>query len=208
MIHPAHRASYECGRDLLARGCPLDYMDNLPRDPSKFRKALYMRLLGGYAASCVIDQGPGRGTDYLIALRLGTDRSRGVVISEHHFRPPWKEHNISWDYGAVDIVPERDRVCYASVMNNARLLDVLDDRQLLKRGHAVDGLLCGRAPEQIPASVPAGATATAELTVIIDSGQIFTLPIELAVVRVHRKIARGEPREPLFERLHVVGRNS
>lgn len=208
MLHPAHRASYKRGCKLVALGCPLPYLDSLPRDPAKFCKTLSLREVGGYTESRVFNHGPGRATDYLIALRIGTDLPRGIVVANWSFNPPWGEHLVCWDYDPEDIVPERDRDCYAKLMDNARLLAVLNDRQLLTRGHAVEGLLCGRADKPIAeASVP-GPSVSGELTVIVDTGQAFSLQVQLTVISNARRIAPGKPRAGLFERRSVVRNGS
>src|SRR5713101_8136688 len=148
MINSLYAPSYECGRRLVAAGCPLDYLEILPRHLAAFRKRLEIRQLGGYVESRVFALGP-INTGYLIGLHLHTDLPRGVIISDWRFNPPWENHLISWDYDPRDIVPALGRGRYERVVHS-RLSAVLNERRLLTRGHPVEGLLCGCAFQPMP----------------------------------------------------------
>jgi hypothetical protein len=199
-ITPIYAATYECGRQLAAAGCPIDYLDKLPRNPAKHGKKLRMREIGGYTESRLFDYGPHRGSAYLICLGLSTDLPGGVIIDDWSFKPPWSDHLVSWDYAAQDILPEQDRFCYEKLFG-PRLAALLNDRRVLTRSRPVEGLLCGRAVESIPTSVASCADVVAKLTVRLDTGDTFTLPISLAVYRVHRKTERRPARKRLFDTL-------
>jgi hypothetical protein len=90
MIRP-YAASYECGRRLVAAGCPLDYLELLPGKSDPHRKRLYIRELGGYVENRVIDFGAGS-FGYVIAVAVGTDLSGGIVISDWSFVAPWDHY--------------------------------------------------------------------------------------------------------------------
>jgi hypothetical protein len=189
MINPLFAASYECGRRLVAAGCPLDYLQDLPRNLAAFRKTLELRQLGGYVESRVFALGSTQ-TCYLIGLRLHSELPRGMIISDWSFSPPWEDHVISWDYDAREMVPEREHASYESVFDS-RLSAVLNDGRLLARGHPIEGLLCGCAYQAIPDSCASGATVSAKLTVTDNTGRTFALRIALAVDR-SAALARSE----------------
>lgn len=174
-----YAASYECGRRLVAAGCPLDYLETLPRVTASRRKRLYARQLQGPAESCILDFGDG-GFAYIIALAIGTDLSRGNVIADWTFVPPWDQQHINWDYDASEIGPLRDRCVYKGLSND-RLSAVLNDRRLLTRGCAVEGLLCGFALEPIPESDAGKKIARAQLNFTDDMGCTVTLPIPFTI---------------------------
>lgn len=181
MINPLYAASYECGRRLVAVGCPLDYLESLPRNLAAFRKALQIRQLGGYVESRVFALGPIR-TGYLIGVRLHTDLPRGIIVSDWGFHPPWENHVVSWDYDPREIVPAGEHARYETIFDS-RLSAVMNERRLLTRGHPVEGLLCGCASQSIPESLPIAATVSGKLTVTDDTGDTFALRITLAVDR-------------------------
>src|ERR1700758_959839 len=174
---PVYAASYECGRALAVAGCPIDYLDQLPRNPAKYRKKLRMREIGGYAESRALDTAPNRGTTYLLPIRLGTDLPSGVIVADWFFEPPWPDHQISWDIDPDTVLADNERPAYQRYFRS-RLLEVLDDHRLLRRGQAVEGLLCGHAVQSIPAENPKRAIAESRLIVTLDSGEVYTLRIQ------------------------------
>jgi hypothetical protein len=91
-------ASYKRGIELMAAGCPLDYPDALAGHAAAQHKPFRAEQLGGYVESRVYALGQYM-TGYVIALRLGTDRPAGTVITEWSFAPPWQDDLISWDFG-------------------------------------------------------------------------------------------------------------
>jgi hypothetical protein len=209
MTKPLYAASYQRGQRLVAAGCPLDYLEDLPRNLAAVRKTLEIRQLGGYVESRVVALGPTQ-TCYLLGLRLHTDLPRGIVISDWGFRPPWEDHVIFWDYEPTDILPALERGRYESVVHS-RLSAVLNERRLLTRGHPVEGLLCGCASQTMPESLLSGATAYAMLTVTDDAGNTLALRIELTVDRSAALTgkARTTRREGgLFDKPDFVNRES
>ena len=135
-------ASYERADELIAAGCPIDYLDALAHH--SFR----VEQLPGYVASCVYALGP-IDTGYVIALRLATDRSPGTIIRDWSFEPPWQNHAINWDdYGPEDIIPKQHQDDYKRLFKS-RLTGVLNDGRLIRRGCPVDGVLCGRSYQSI-----------------------------------------------------------
>jgi hypothetical protein len=179
MTNRIHAASYERGLRLIAAGCPLDYPDALPGHSAARRKPFRAEQLAGYAESRVYLLGPMQ-TGYLIALRLGSDRPSGTVITEWRFEPPWENHPISWEYEAADLIPEEHREAYAHLLDS-RLMGVLNDGCLLRRGHPVEGLLCGCSYQPIPEC--GDRSVFAKLTLVDDAGNTAALRIALAVVR-------------------------
>ncbi|MFY9528808.1 MAG: hypothetical protein WBC04_03025 [Candidatus Acidiferrales bacterium] len=209
MINRLHAASYERGRRLVAAGCPLDYMENLPRNLAAFRKPLYICQLGGYMESRILDFGGAGATVYLIGLGVGTDLPRGILISEWTFVAPWG-HHISWDYDPREIVPASKHDLYASVFDS-RLSAVLNDRRLLARGRPVEGLLCGWAFQSIPASFASGETVGAQFSLTADTGYTVALRIELAIdrsVALTRKARTTRREGRLFDKPDFVDRAS
>lgn len=177
MIHP-FSASHECGCRLVAAGIPLDYLANLPREiDAPLRSHLSIGQLGGTFQSRVLDQKE-QEVKYFIALRLGTNLSMGVVISDWRLTTPW-DHWITWDCDAADIVPASDHPIYARLFDS-NLSAVLNNRLHLSRGKVVEGLLCGRAYFE---SIRNGAKVHANLSLTDDTGQVFTQDIEMIVER-------------------------
>jgi hypothetical protein len=176
-------ASYRCGSRLLACGCPLDYPEVLP---GALRKSFFVRELGGWLESRVIALGIGT-TGYVICLHLGTDMPQGVIISDWSFDPPWPDHEVCWDYEPREILLPRDRASYEKV-DDGRLTAVLNDRRLLSRGRAVQGLLCGAANNPIPKAATNAEFVEASLKFIIDTGTTAILRIHLAVEQSKTRI--------------------
>lgn len=196
MTNRIFAASYERGIELTAVGCPLDYPDALPRRLGARRMPLFAQQLDGYAESCVYALG--RRTVYVIGLRLGTDVP-GAIITEWNVVPPWQEQVICWEYAPEDIIPKRDWGTYASLVDS-RLMGVLNDRRLLRRGYPIDGLVCGCSSQPIPESC--AGSVSAKLTIVDDAGNTVALPIGLAVFRpVTRALERiAGTRKPIFGR--------
>jgi hypothetical protein len=143
------------------------------------RKLFRAEQLSEYAESRVYLFGPSH-TGFLIGLRLGTDRPSGTIITQWSVSPPWPGHCICWDYDPSDFIPKRDLKDYTELLD-PRLTRVLNDHRRLRRGHPVDGLLCGYSYEAVPESCE--RTVSAKLTFVDDIGQCVALGIQLAVVR-------------------------
>jgi hypothetical protein len=171
--------SYKRGIELMAAGCPLDYPDALAGHAAAQREPFRAEQLGGYVESRVYALGQYM-TGYVIALRLGTDRPPGTVITEWGFAPPWPDHLISWDYEPLDIIPEGQRAAYASVLDS-HLMGVLNERRLLRRGYPIDGLVCGCSYQPIPES--RDSLIYGKLTLVDDRENAVALRIALTVIR-------------------------
>jgi hypothetical protein len=199
-------ASYERGLRLEAAGCPLDYLESLPRNTKSVGPRLRVEQLGGEDVSRVYDYGNGT-VGYSFSARLGTDRAAGVIISNWEFVPPWR-HDIDWDIGPYDVVPGWQQSACTHLFKSS-LLDVLNKRRILRRGHPVEGLLCGCAfldPKEHLEFSLAGASYTAEFRVTDEFGDTYTETFELtvdrtpAIRRAHqRKVRsrRSSDRKPL-----------
>lgn len=188
MFRP-HSASYECARRLIAVGCPLDYVNDLPRDISSFRKALHITQLEGYGDSCVFHLG-NEHLGYVIPLRVGSDVPNGVIISDWSFSPPW-DHHIDWDYDPRDVIPVSAHPAYVDLFDS-RLLGVLNERRLLTRGHPVEGVLCGMAHFQSTLEpFETGALATAKISLTDDRGMTVQKNLRL---RIDRSFAKERAR--------------
>jgi hypothetical protein len=171
--------SYKRGIELMAAGCPLDYPDALAGHAAAQREPFRAEQLGGYVESRVYALGPLL-TGYVIALRLGTDRPPGAVITEWGFAPPWPDRLISWDYEPLDIIPEGQREAYASVLDS-HLMGVLNEHRLLRRGYPIDGLVCGCSYQPIPESRE--SLIYGKLTFVDDRENAVALRIALTVIR-------------------------
>ena len=172
-------ASYERGMELIAAGCPLDYPEALPSHSAARPKPFFAEQLTGYVESRIYAIGPLQ-TGYVIGLRLWTDRPSGTIITDWSFVPPWVDQQIIWDYEAWDIIPEGDRGAYRSLLKS-RLIGVLNDRRLLRRGYPVAGLLCGCSSQPIPES--GQGHVSGKLTLFDDVENEVALRIALSVVR-------------------------
>ena len=172
--------SYKRGIELMAAGCPLDYPDALAGHAAAQREPFRAEQLGGYVESRVYALGALL-TGYVIALRLGTDRPPGTVITEWGFAPPWPDHLISWDYEPLDIIPEGQRAAYASVLDSHLMVGVLNERRLLRRGYPIDGLVCGCSYQPIPES--RDSLIYGKFTLVDDLGNAVALRIALTVIR-------------------------
>jgi hypothetical protein len=206
MIRP-FSASYECGRRLVAVGIPLDYLEILPRKVDALRSHLYIGQLGGDCRSRVLDLKEGE-IRYLLALRLSTNLSRGIVISNWSITTPW-DHYINWDYDPADIVPASDHPTYGRLLSSP-LSDVLDNKRHLSRGRPVDGLLSGCAFFQsIPRSIRNGATVHASLSLTDDTGRTVTQDIEMIVDRrAAGRFAYAKRKGRLFEKRDLAARTN
>src|ERR1700680_3785 len=101
------KASYARGVRLSKAGCSLPYLDALPGKELFDQRALYVCQLCGYFDSYAIDFGAATG--YVIALGVGTDRTRGAIVIRHDLLLPWPDHGIEWGYEPQDLLP-KDRV--------------------------------------------------------------------------------------------------
>ena len=128
-------ASYQRAVELMAGGCALDYLDALRPHSAARRKPFHAKQLAGYAESRVYELGPFL-NGFVIGLCLWTDRPAGTVIADWSFVPPWQDHLVCWDYGPLDVIPEGERGVYRPVLDS-RLMGVLKERRLLKRGFPI-----------------------------------------------------------------------
>lgn len=115
-------ASFECAHRLIELGCPLDYVEDLPR---MSRRRLYIKPLDGYATSRLLDLGEGS-IRYIIACRLSTDLVGGAAVSKWDVTAPWAQH-VTWDFEPRDILPKEDWPSYHDLLDS-RLLAVLSGR--------------------------------------------------------------------------------
>jgi hypothetical protein len=171
--------SYEWGLELIASCCPIDYPDALARYSAARRTTFRVEQLARYVESRIYALNPMQ-TNYLIGLRLGTDRPRGTVITDWSFMPPWQDHWVSWDYDPEDFIPKEDRGTYRSLLDS-RLMRVLNDHVLLRRGYPVEGLLCGCSYQPVPESC--NRSIPAKLTLVDDAGNSVDVRLIFAIVR-------------------------
>lgn len=171
-------ASYERGKELIAAGCPLDYLEALPRHSAARPKSFRAEQLSGYVESRVYALGP-KQTGYVIGLRLGTDRPSGTIIADWKFVPPWLDQEICWEYDG-DIIPEEQRGAYRGLLKS-HLIDVLNNRRMLRRSHPVEGLLCGCSSQPIPES--GKGPVSGKLTLFDSVGNKVALRISLIADR-------------------------
>jgi len=172
-------ASYERGVQLAATGCPLDYLDALRNTSAATRKSFWVKQLTGHADSCAFVLGDSL-TGYVIGLRLGTNRGSGTVIVQWNFELPWPEQRICWDYEPADIIPKLDLGSYRTVLDS-RLLEILNNRRLLRRGYPVEGLLCGISTQPVPESVD--GMLFGNLRLRDDLANVVTLHVDLRIIR-------------------------
>jgi hypothetical protein len=84
---------------------------------------------------------------------------------------------------------------------------VINHRQIVKRGHCLDGLLLGVGDESIPDSYRHGATIDASLVLIDEMGRGFSTPVQLwvnRIAKIDRRRRKKTTREPLLEKEDVV----
>jgi len=188
MNNPICAASYERAVELRAAGCLMPYADSLPHLLALMRSFHAEQLYGDFVSRVYV-LGP-LGTCYVIALRVGTERPSGTVIVDWSFKPPWRDDSIDWNCEPEDVIPERDRDEYRSLFKS-RLMKTLNGRQLISRGHPVDGLLCGRSPQAIRESFQ--GEMSAELSFTDDLGKSVPLPIQLTIDRTSEARANRVP---------------
>ena len=165
------------GVDLVAGGCPLDYLGALARH-SPPHKPLRAEQLRGYIESCVYLFGPQQ-VGYLIGLRIRTDRPSGVVIREWSVEGPWPDHAISWDYESRDVIPRARLGAYEDLLDS-RLMQVLNDRYRVRRDHPIEGLLCGYSYQPVPEF--RDLTLPAKVILVDDNGNRSALRVKMVVV--------------------------
>ena len=171
-------ASYERGMDLIAAGCPLDYPNSLAGHSAAPRKTFRAQQVEGYAESRIYALGAMQ-TGYLICLRLVTDCPGGTIISDWGVVPPWENHIVIWEYGPLDIIPNGQREAYRDLLDS-RLMSVLNERCLLRRGSPVEGLLCGCSAQ--PITEPVDRFVYSQLTLVDDRGTRVTLRVAMRVI--------------------------
>lgn len=191
MKNPICAASYERAVELMAVGCPIDYADALPRQSFRAEQ------LPGYVRSRVYELGPGD-TGYVIALRLGTDRSSGTIIKKWSFEPPWKDPFIDWECAPEEVIPKKYHDEYRSPVNS-RLMEALNKSCLIRRGHPIDRLLCGRSIQPIGES--SHGVKSAELSLTDDLGNTLRLCIDFDVYRLSNSNAKRLPGGEAGQRL-------
>jgi hypothetical protein len=189
-------ASYERAVELVAAGCPIDYLDALPRQSFRAEQ------IAGYVGNRVYAFGP-RDTGYVIAIRLGTDRPSGTVIKDWSFELSGPDHFIFWDYKPEDIIPKKYRDDYSGLLK-PRLMKVLNEGRKIPRGYPVEGVLCGRSFQPIEES--SLGVISAKLSFTDDLGNTIGLCIELDLYRLSRSSANRRPVRKaggLLSRRHV-----
>jgi hypothetical protein len=191
-------ASYDRGVRLSKAGCSLPYLNALPGRGSFHQRSLYLCQLDGYFDSYAIDFG--MNTAYVIALRVGTGRTRGAIILSYELVLPWPDHEIEWGYDPREWL-SKSKIDIYGKLSESRLPAVLDERRLLSRGRPVEGLLCGYACTPIPASRRRDGFAVAEMVLVEDSGTCARSPVQLTIY--NRAPARAEQpatiRRPIFD---------
>jgi hypothetical protein len=190
-MRPIWRASYSRGMRLAKAGCALPYLERLPERTHYYQRPLYVEEIGGYAESFAIDEGAS--TVYGLALRIGTERRDGAIVTDFRFISPWEDHVISWGYDPEDVVPDSRLASYRNLVKS-RLSAVLFERKLLRRGRPVEGLLCGRASTPIPLSALRERPAMAEIILVGDSCECVRSRIHLQIDRSRAQKGRTRDR--------------
>jgi hypothetical protein len=182
MKNPFFAASYESGVELMAAGCPLDYPDALPRQSFRAEQ------LPGYADSRIYELGP-CDAGWVISLRFRTDRPGGTIITSWSFEQQLQNHDIVWGELPEVIIPKYHQDVYKSLVSS-RLMKVLNEGHLIRRGHPVEGVLCGHSAEPIGES--SSGAISGKLIFTTDRGNTVPLCITLNVYRLRRSSAIGE----------------
>jgi hypothetical protein len=182
MTNRIFAASYERGIELIAAGCPLDYPDALAHHSTARRKTFRAEQLNGYFESGIYALNSMQ-TNYVIGLRLGTDRPGGTVISDWSFMPPWQDHWVNFDYDPEEFIREETPKTYRTLVDG-RLMRVLNEGVVLRRGYPVEGLLCGISFQPVPES--ANHYVTAKLTLADDIGNSVAVRLVFTIVRSAR----------------------
>ena len=113
MKNPICAASHERMVKLEAAGCQIDFPDALPR--LSFR----VEELDGFVPSRVYELGKLE-AGYVIAFRVGHRSSIRLPSRTGHFRPPWPDHVIDWNYKPKEIIPEEDWGDFGKLFRNGR----------------------------------------------------------------------------------------
>ena len=179
MTNRIFAAFYERGLELITAGCPLDYPDALARYSAARRTTFRAEQLAGYVESRVYAINPMQ-TNYLIGLRLRTDRPGGTVISDWSFMPPWQDHWVNFDYDPEEFIREENPKTYRTLVDG-RLMRVLNEGVVLKRGYPVEGLVYSCSYQPIPES-GGGRSVSSKLTLVNDVGNTVAVSIALTVV--------------------------
>jgi hypothetical protein len=190
-MKPIWKASYSHGIRLAKAGCALPYLERLPDRNQFYQRQLYVCEIGGHFGSLAIDEGAS--TVYVLALRVGTERGSGAIVTDFSFVSPWPEHLISWGYDPEDVVPQ-DRLHLYGRLSVTRLSAVLNERKFLRRGGPIEGLLCGRASGTIPRSAPRETPGMAQINLVDDSGESVSSHIRLTIERSGAQ--KGGMRDP------------
>ena len=190
MLNTMIAASRRWARELIAAGCPIHDPNAITRRTAAERNRFRVEQLDGYAQS-IAYVFPTQ-VLYVIGVRLGTERASGTVLTDWGFQPPWPNHVTCFDYEAEDVIPQADHGSYRHLFDS-RLMGVLNERRLLRRGEPVEGLLCGLSYQPVPESC--GRSVSAKLTFLDDIGNRAELVAKMAVVRL-RVRTNLQPRAP------------
>jgi hypothetical protein len=168
--NPIFASSYQLADELRDAGVPFDYRDALSRHSFRVE-------LPRYFPSWVYELGP-MDTGWVILVRLCTDSPLGTTIRDWSFEPPWEDHDIIWGCELADFLSKKDQELYKHFFKS-RLWGVLNEGHLIRRGHPVEGILCGRSVQ--PIGKFSHGFVSAKLSFTDDQGNTVQIPIELNV---------------------------
>jgi len=189
MKNGLYSASYQCGRRLAAAGCPLPYLQHIPRLVPKPKALLIHQPDGyGYLGNRVFDLCGYGGTAYIVGLRLATELPAGVTIHEWEFNSPWPGHFITWYSNPRCFQQGQEYAQFARELDSDLFQEALEGRRRITRGHPVEGLLCGTTLESMPESATHGDIARAELQLLVETGESFPLQVALTIDRSAKRL--------------------
>jgi len=170
MTKPIWAPSNERGLKLQAANCPIDYLGALPCQSFRAEE------LAGYL-SRIYALGPLE-TRYVIPIHFDTVDRLGKIITDVRFELPWLNHDIDWNCEPEEIIPPEHHNEYKSLFKSP-VRKVLNDRFRIRRGHPVEGLLCGRSYQPIGES--ANGVISGKFIFTDDQGATVPLCIALNI---------------------------
>jgi hypothetical protein len=134
--------------------------------------------VGGVFENSAFDAQRGYGTGYSLSLHIAVDRP-AFAIWEWKLDLPWEDPQFQW-------LPEPQGSVFPVNMYQVPGCEglkfprdeVINHRRVLRRGHALEGLLLGFGFASIPNSYRHGASIDANLVLIDEMGRTFSTPVQ------------------------------
>jgi len=164
---------------------------------------LLIYQVGGVTESSVFDLDCGYGTGYRLSLHAAVGLPAFGILG-WVLDLPWEDSQFQWLADPKEYFSREEmyQVPGCATLRYPRD-EVINHRKVLKRGHALDGLLLGYGFESMPESYRHGEMVDASLVLIDELNRGFSTQVHLWVDRsakMNPKRAKKSTRPGLFEK--------